>query len=106
MTLQSLNKLKNANGVGETLKFGVGLLVGVAADMAVTALLKGHIPARRSFTGVMIRLGIFALAMKAGDDVENYFYEAVDATKDTYNKVKEEARNAMKQAMDEEDSHE
>ena len=102
MTIGSLAQLKKADGVGETIKLGVGLVVGFAADMAVTALLKGHIPPSKGITRLMIKLGVFAIAMKVGEDVENYVYKVADDAKQTYAEAKEEARKAVQEAIEEE----
>lgn len=100
MTLKSFANLKKAEGFGETLKFGVGLAIGIAADMALTCILKTHIPAGKGVTKLMMRLGVFMLAMKAGDDVENYFYDVVDGTKNVYQEMKQEAMKAAKEIAD------
>lgn len=99
MTMASLANLKNANGWGETLKLGAGMVIGMAADMAVAAILKQHIPVSRGITKLMIKLGIFAVAMKVGDDVETYFYKVADDAKATYMEAKEEARKAVQEAI-------
>ena len=102
MTMASIRNLKNAEGLGETLKLGLGLVIGFAADMAVTALLRGHVPAGRGITKLMVKLGIFAIAMKVGEDVENHFYTMVDDAAACMKEAKEEAKKAVAEAMEEE----
>jgi hypothetical protein len=100
--IKSLAKINKANGIGETIKFGVGMVVGISVDLALTALLKGHIPPGKGVTRWLIKLGIFGMAMKAGEDVENYFYKVVDDTKEAFNEAKEETRKALNEAAEEE----
>ena len=102
MTIGSLTSLRKAEGLGETVKLGVGLVFGFAADMAISALLKSHIPQTSGFTKVMVKLGVFAIAMKVGEDVENYIYKVADEAKETYIEAKEEAKKAVQEAIDEE----
>ena len=99
MTMASLTNIKKADSLGETIKLGAGMVLGLAADMAVAALLKRHIPVSKGITKVLIKLGIFAVAMKIGDDVETYFYKVADEAKETFAEAKEEAKKAVQEAM-------
>lgn len=101
MTIGSLTNLRKADGLGETIKLGVGFAIGIAADIAVTVLIKGHLPVTKGFTKLMVKVGVFAIGMKIGEDVENYFYKVVDDAKETYNEAKKEAKKAVQEAMDE-----
>lgn len=87
---------------GETLKMGVGLIFSFAADMAVTAMLKQHVPAGKGLMRIMTKLGIFAIGMKVGEDVENYFYKIVDDTTAAMKEAKEEAKVMVLEAAKEE----
>ena len=91
MTLASFKELKQSNSMGQTIKLGFGLLVGLAADVAVTALLKQHIPVGKGIVRILCKLGIFAIGMKVGEDVENYFCQFYDDTKADWNEAKKEA---------------
>lgn len=101
--MTSLTKIKKAEGLGETLKLGAGFVIGLAADIAITALLKGRIPPGKGFTRLMIKLGVFAIAMKTGEDVENYFYKVVDDTKEAYQEISQEAKKAVQEAITEQE---
>lgn len=99
MTMASLTNIKKADSLGETIKLGAGMVLGFAAEMAVAALLKQHIPVSKGITKVLIKLGIFAVAMKIGDDVETYVYKVSDEAKEAFAEAKEEAKKAVQEAM-------
>jgi hypothetical protein len=103
VAIKSLTSLKKADGIGETIKLGVGFAVGIAADVAITVLMKGHLPVTKGLTKWMVKLGIFAIGMKVGEDMETYFYKVCDDVKDTYNEAKEEAKKAVAEAIEEEE---
>ena len=97
MALKSLNKLMQGGEMDkkELLKMGAGLVVGFAADIAVGALFHAHIPPQRGFVKLLTKLGIFVLAMKAGEEAEEYFYKVMDDTKAAMNEAKEEAKKEV-----------
>lgn len=78
----------------EMIKMGAGLLIGVAVDMTVTALVGRYLPSTKGWRRVMRAVGTFALGMKIGEDVENYFYQVYDETKDAIKEVAEIAKDA------------
>lgn len=80
------NAVKTVSGEpmdrGEMLKMAAGMLVGFGVDMAVTALMGAHMPKGTGWRRVLRQLGIFALAMKLGEDAENYFNKVYTETMD------------------------
>lgn len=99
MTLASFKELRNADNMGVTIKLGAGLLVGLAADVAVTALLKQYVPIGKGIIRLLCKLGIFAIGLKVGEDVENYFYQFYDDTKSDWAEAKEEAEKQIAKAL-------
>ena len=101
MTLASFKELRNADNMAVTIKLGAGLLIGIAADVAVTALLKQHVPVGKGIVRLLCKLGIFAIGMKVGEDVENYFYQFYDDTKSDWAEAKQEAEKQVAEALKE-----
>ena len=78
-----------------TAKFVCGTLVSLGATAAVIGIMKGGLAGSKGVTKLLMKLGIFVLACKAGDVAENYFKEtfneAQDAWKDTKKEIEEAA---------------
>lgn len=91
MNLTSLTELKNSDSMGKSIKLGAGLIIGFAADIAVSSLLKTHIPVGKGIIKLLTKLGIFAIGMKVAEDVENYFYDFCDDTKKSWDEARKEA---------------
>lgn len=99
MTLVRIQDLKNADGMGTTIKLGAGMIIAFAADIAVTALLKQHVPVGKGIIRLLTKLGIFALGMKIGEDVETYFYKVCDDTKAAWDEAKKEAEKKVSEEL-------
>lgn len=78
---------------GDLLKMAVGMIVGIGADMAVSAILGTHMPEGAGWRKAMRRIGIFILAMKAGEEAEEYFCKVYDDTRDTINEWNESKKD-------------
>lgn len=105
MNLTSLTELKNSDSMGKTIKLGTGLVIAFAADIAVSSLLKTHIPVGKGIVKLLMKLGIFTIGMKVGEDVENYFYKVCEDTKAAWEEARKEAEaraaEIVNQAKDE-----
>ena len=75
---------------GDLFKMAAGMIVGIGADMALSALLGTHVPEGVGWRKLMRRLGIFVLAMKAGEEAENYFNKVFEETRDALNDARKE----------------
>ncbi|MBO7452308.1 MAG: hypothetical protein J6U54_18420 [Clostridiales bacterium] len=91
--------LKNQNKPGDNVKLGVGLLAGFAADMVVAGLLKAHMPITKGVIKLLVTFGIFVIAMKAGEEVEEYVVRVWDDTRDSIKEAQEEARKEVTQII-------
>lgn len=80
---------------GDMLKMAAGIIVGIGADMALSALLGAHVPECIGWKKALRRLGIFILAMKAGEDAENYFNQVFDETRDALSEARKEMQNPI-----------
>lgn len=92
---KELQELKAKMTPVNTAKFIAGTLISLGATAAVIALMKTGLTGSKGVTKWLMKLGIFALACKAGDVAENYFKETVteaeEAFKEASKEVKEEA---------------
>lgn len=89
---KEINELKAKMTPINTAKFLAGTLISLGATAAVIALMKSGLAGSKGVTKLLMKLGIFALACKAGDVAENYFKETFD-----------EAQNAFKETQKEEE---
>lgn len=80
---------------GELLKMAAGMIVGIGADMALSALLGAHVPESVGWRKLLRRIGIFVLAMKAGEDAENYFNRVYEETQNALNEAKKEMQTPV-----------
>ena len=95
------NAVKTMSGSGEPMKTGdmlrmaAGMIVGIGADMAISALLGSHIPAGSGWKRVMRKLGIFIISMKIGEDCEVYFNKVFDETRDALGEARKEMQTSI-----------
>ena len=75
---KNLNELKANVTPKSTIKFITGTLIGLGATAAVIGMMKTPLIGSRGVTKLLMRLGIFVLACKAGDVAEDYFREKFD----------------------------
>ncbi len=80
------NAVKSLSGepmkTGDMVRMAAGMIVGIGADMAISALLGSHVPEGMGWRRMLRKLGIFVLAMKVGEDAEAYFNKVFDETRD------------------------
>ena len=97
--VKSIVSMQNADEMGkaEKVKMITGIVIGVAADMAVTTMLKTHLPVLRGWRKLMIGIGAFIIGMKIGEDCENYFYKVWDDTKTSLKEAKNELEQIGKE---------
>ena len=87
---KELNELKEKVTPLNTLKFLAGTVVSCWAMAAIAAALKIPLQSSRGLTKLIMKLGVFILACKAGDIAETYFNDTVDSIIKTFNEAKEE----------------
>ena len=94
--IQNAVKTLSGEGMtkGEMLKMAAGIIVGVGADMALSAFLGAHMPEGVGWRRVMRRIGIFVLSMKIGEDAENYFNKVFDETREAMSEAKKEMQKS------------
>ena len=81
---KELNELKAKITPMNTVKFLAGTLIGLGATAAVIAMMKTPLLSAKGVTKLLMKLGIFALACKAGDVAEDYFREKVTQAEDAF----------------------
>lgn len=84
---KEFNELKDKITPMATAKFIAGTLISFGATAAIIAALKNPLAGARGLTKLLMKVGIFVLACKAGDSAEEYFKKTVT-----------EAENAFKEA--------
>jgi hypothetical protein len=106
MTLVTFKDLKDSDSMGKTIKLGVGMLVGFAADIAISTLLKQYVPVGKGIMRLLAKLGIIAIGFKVGEDVETYFYKVCDDTKKSWDEAKKEAEKQVAEMVQQETKNE
>ena len=101
MTLKSLaDTAKGNKSIGETAKMIAGLAVNVGAELVIGAALAAFVDKKKGIKKIVGGLGVLILAMKFGEEAENYFYKLVDDTKDVIAKTKADVEEAVKEATE------
>lgn len=95
---KELNELKSQITPMNTLKFLAGTLISLGATAAVIGMMKGPLAGSRGVTKLLMKLGIFVLACKAGDVAKDYFEKYADDAEKAFNETKSEIKEAMKNA--------
>ncbi len=95
---KELEELKSKMTPVNTAKFIAGTVISLGATAAVIALMRSGLAGSKGVTKLLMKLGIFVLACKAGDVAEKYFKEtfneAQDALKDMKEEVNTDGRNS------------
>ena len=86
---KELEELKAKITPMNTTKFVAGTLISLGATAAVIACMKSGLAGSKGVTKLLMKLGIFVLACKAGDVAETYF-------KETFSETEEAIRDAQK----------
>ena len=76
-----------------TMKFVTGAIISLGAAAGVFAMMKNPINAAKGITKLIMKLGVFVLACKAGDVAEQYFRETADTVANTLKQTKEETED-------------
>lgn len=74
-----------------TIKFLTGTLISLGAAAAVIGMFKMPLAGSKGVTKLLMKLGIFALGCKIGDDAEKYFNAKFDECADAL-KMNQEAQ--------------
>lgn len=87
---KELEELKSKMTPMNTFKFVAGTVISLGATAAVIALMKTGLVGSKGITKLLMKLGIFVLACKAGDEAEHYFKEMFDEAQEAFKDAKEE----------------
>lgn len=90
---KSLNEWKENVTPARTAKFIIGTLINLGATAAIIGMMKTPLIGSRGVTKLLMRLGIFVLACKAGDVAEDHFRGKFDE----YEKELKEWKNMAEQ---------
>ena len=88
---KELQELKAKMTPLNTAKFLAGTVVSLGATAAVIAFMKSGLAGSKGVTKLLMKLGIFVLACKAGDIAESYFKETVEDYEKEFKEAKKEA---------------
>ena len=89
---KELEELKSKMTPMNTAKFVVGTVISLGATAAVIALMKSGLVGSKGVTKLLMKIGIFVLACKAGDVAEKYFKETFDEAQGALKEMKEEEK--------------
>ena len=92
---KELNAIKASITPMNTFKFVAGTLISLGATAAIIAVLKNPLQGSKGVTKLLMKLGIFVLACKAGDVAEDYFKKTVDEAEKAYKEAKEDIAKEM-----------
>ena len=95
---KELNELKAKMTPANTFKFIAGTLISLGATTAVIAMMRAPLLSSRGITKLLMKLGIFALACKAGDTAEDFFREKFDDIKNQMEESKQTIKEAVQNA--------
>lgn len=87
---KDIEELKKEFTPAKTAKFVAGSLISLGATSAVIALFKNPLQGAKGITKILMKVGIFVLACKAGDVAEQYFNEQIDQMEDAVKEAQEE----------------
>lgn len=91
---KELNALKSEITPLKTFKFVAGTLISLGATAAVIGMMKSPLNGSKGVTKLLMKLGIFVLACKAGDVAEDYFKKTVTEAENAFEEAKEEVKTA------------
>lgn len=78
-----------------TFKFIAGTLISLGATAAVIGMMKSPLNGSKGVTKLLMKLGIFVLACKAGDVAEDYFKKTADEAEKAFKEAKDEVKGAV-----------
>ena len=76
-------------------KFILGTLASLGAAAAVVALMQGPLNGSKGMTKLLMKLGIFVLAGKAGDIAETYLKETLDDAEQAFKEAQKDVKEEM-----------
>ena len=79
----------------KTAKFIGGTLISLGATAAVIGIMNSPLQGSKGITKMLMKVGILALACKAGDMAEQYFSDQVDEIKKNYDEAKAEVASSV-----------
>lgn len=89
---KELNALKSEITPLKTFKFVAGTLISLGATAAVIGMMKSPLNRSKGVTKLLMKLGIFVLACKAGDVAEDYFKKTITEAENAFEEAKEEVK--------------
>lgn len=96
---KELNELKSRITPMNTFKFLTGTLISLGATAAVIGVMKSPLSGSRGVTKLLMKLGIFVLACKAGDVAEEYFKKVMGDAEEAFKEAKGEMEEVLKNAQ-------
>ena len=94
---KELQELKAQITPTNAIKFLAGTIISLGATAAVFGMMKGSLAGSKGVTKLLMKLGIFILACKAGDVADDYFKKKADEIEETFVEAKEEMKGVMKE---------
>ncbi len=79
-----------------TAKFLMGTLISLGATAAVIGAMKSGLGGSKGVTKLLMKLGIFVLACKAGDSAEDYFRKTFEDTEKAFREAADESKKEEK----------
>lgn len=91
---KEIEELKKQITPANTFKFLAGTLISFGAAAAVVAMMRNPLQSAKGLTKLLMKLGIFVLASKAGAIAEQHFEEIASETEQTIRDAYQEVKNA------------
>lgn len=90
-------KVGNASTSFDKLKIIGGIAAGLGADFAIGALLSQNLSLAgyKTATKILAKIGIWFIAFKVGDDIDEYFCRVVDEFAASYSEMKTDFKEAF-----------
>ena len=87
---KELEEIKSKMTPMNTAKFLAGTVISLGAYAAIVALLKTGLAGNKGVTKLLMKIGIFVLACKAGDAAKDYFDGMFDNAEKEMKEMKDE----------------
>jgi len=89
---KELEELKAKITPMNTAKFLAGTVISLGAYAAIIAMMKTGLAGSKGVTKLLMKLGIFILACKAGDVAKDYFNDTFDDAQKAIKEMQEEEK--------------
>lgn len=73
--------------LGSVLRFAVGTVISLGSAAAISYAFKDTIRSAKGIAKISMRLGIFVVGCKIGEDAETFFNKTVDETVETCKEI-------------------